>query len=69
MYNLFKSATFYIENTIYIFNKTSYLNEEGNSTEPSPSLVFPAMRIGQLLKGQLAKTSTRALQWVGLLAS
>ncbi len=34
--NLYKSAHFYIKNIIYIFNKTSYLNEEVNRTEPSP---------------------------------
>ncbi len=35
--NLFRSAPFCIENVIYILNKTRYLNEEVNCTEPSPS--------------------------------
>ncbi len=39
--NLYRSAPFYIENIIYIFNKTSYLNEEVNCTEPSPSVSVP----------------------------
>jgi hypothetical protein len=26
---------------MYLFNKTSYLNEEDNSTEPSPSVSIP----------------------------
>ena len=37
----FKSALFYIENIIYIFYKTSYLDEEVNRTEPSPSVSIP----------------------------
>jgi hypothetical protein len=41
--NLFRSAPFYIENIIYIFNKTSYLNEEVNCTKPSPQLAFPGL--------------------------
>ncbi len=36
--NLFSSAPFDIENIIYIFNKTSYINEEVDSTDPSPSV-------------------------------
>jgi hypothetical protein len=32
---------FYIENVIYIFNKTSYFNEEVNRTDPSPSVSIP----------------------------
>jgi len=39
--NLFRSAPFYIENIIYILNKTSYLNEEVNCTEPSTSVSIP----------------------------
>ena len=39
--NLSRSATFYIENIIYIINKTGYLNEEVNCTKPSPSLSIP----------------------------
>ncbi len=36
--NLFRSAPFYIENIIYIFNKISYLNEKVNRAEPPPPL-------------------------------
>jgi hypothetical protein len=36
--NLFRSAPFYIENIINIFDKKSYLNEEVNGTGPSPSV-------------------------------
>jgi hypothetical protein len=43
--NLFISAPFYIENSIYIFNKTSYLNEEVNCTEPSPSVSNPWLHL------------------------
>jgi hypothetical protein len=32
---------FYIENIINLFYKTSYLNEEVNSTEPSPLVSIP----------------------------
>ncbi len=39
--NLFTSPPIYIENIIYIFNKTSYRNEEVNGTEPSPSVSIP----------------------------
>jgi hypothetical protein len=39
--NLLRSSPFYIENIIYIFNKTSYLNEEVNRIEPSPSVSIP----------------------------
>jgi len=42
---LLRSAPFNFENIIYIFNKTSYLNEEVNCTEPSLSLVFPRLSI------------------------
>ncbi len=31
----------YIEYIIYFFNKTSYLNEEINCTEPAPSVSIP----------------------------
>ncbi len=34
-------APFYIENFINLFNKTSYLNEEVNGTEPSSSVSIP----------------------------
>ncbi len=34
--NLFRLDPFYIENIIYLFYKTSYLNEEVKCTEPSP---------------------------------
>jgi hypothetical protein len=37
----FKSALFYVEKIIYHFYKTSYLNEEVNCTERSPSLSVP----------------------------
>jgi hypothetical protein len=33
--------SFYIENIIFPFYKTSYPNEEVNRTEPSPSVSFP----------------------------
>jgi hypothetical protein len=36
----FRSAPNYIENTIYLFNKTSYLNEEVNLTEPFPLVML-----------------------------
>jgi hypothetical protein len=39
--NLFRSPPFYIENIVYIFNKTGYLNEEVNHTEPLPSVSIP----------------------------
>ncbi len=39
--NLFRSAPFYIEIIIYIFIKTSWLNEEVNRTEPSLSISIP----------------------------
>ncbi len=35
------SSFFYIGNIIYIFNKTGYLNEEVNHTEPLPSVSIP----------------------------
>jgi hypothetical protein len=35
------SAPFYIENIINLFYKTSYFNEEVNSTEPSPLVSIP----------------------------
>jgi len=41
--NLFRLAPFYTENIIYIFSKTSYLNEEVNGTEPSPSVSIPLL--------------------------
>jgi hypothetical protein len=31
----------FIGNIIYLFYKTTYLNEEVNCSEPSPKLVFP----------------------------
>ncbi len=34
--NKFRSTAFYSENIIYLFYKTSYLNEEVNCTEPFP---------------------------------
>jgi hypothetical protein len=37
----FRSAPFYIENIIYNFYKTSYINEEVNCTETSHSVSFP----------------------------
>jgi hypothetical protein len=43
---LVKISFFDIENIIYIFYKTSCLNEEINSTEPFLQLVFPAFRQG-----------------------
>jgi hypothetical protein len=42
--NLFRPAPFYIENIIYIINKTSNLNEEVNRTElplSQYSLILP----------------------------
>jgi len=39
--NSFRSAHFYIENTIYLCYKTSYLNEEFNYIEPSPTISVP----------------------------
>ncbi len=39
--NLFRSAPFYIEHIIYIFNKTTYLNEDVNRTDSSPSVSIP----------------------------
>ncbi len=41
--NQFESAHFYIESIIYLFNKTSYHNEEVNCTEPSPSVSVPCV--------------------------
>jgi len=41
METLFRSAPFYIETIMYIINKTGYLNEEVNRTEPSPSVSIP----------------------------
>jgi len=35
------SSTPYIESIIYLFNTTSYLNEEANCTEPSLSVSVP----------------------------
>jgi len=35
------TVQFYIENVIYLCYKTSYLNEEVNRTEPSPSVSVP----------------------------
>jgi hypothetical protein len=43
--NLLTSAPFYIENMINIFNKTSYLNEEVNCSEPSPSVSVPCFDV------------------------
>jgi hypothetical protein len=31
----------FFENFIYLFTKTSYLNEEVNCTDPSPSVSIP----------------------------
>ena len=39
--NKFRSAPFKNENIIDVFYKTSYLDEEVNRTEPSPSVSFP----------------------------
>ncbi len=39
----FRSAAFDIENIIYFFYKTSYLNEEVNCTEPYPSVSVPVI--------------------------
>jgi hypothetical protein len=35
-------SSFYIENNVYVFNKTSYLNEEVSCTEPSSFVSFPS---------------------------
>ncbi len=40
LYKLVYISSFNIENSFYLFYKTSDLNEEVNCTEPSPSLVF-----------------------------
>jgi hypothetical protein len=42
LYKLVQIGSFFYWNFIYIFYKTGYLNEEVNSTKPSPLLVFPA---------------------------
>ncbi len=39
--NLFRTPAFFIENIIYLFIKTSQLNEEVTGTEPSPSVSIP----------------------------
>ncbi len=39
--NYFWSAPIYIENIFLLYNKTSYLNEEVNRTEPSASVSVP----------------------------
>ncbi len=39
--NKFRSGGFHIENIIYLWYKTSYLNEEVNCIEPSPSARVP----------------------------
>jgi len=71
--NLFRSAPFYIENIIYIFNKTSYLNEEFNRTEPSHSVSIPRLVYLSKVSDEVEKsfiTSTagcsrkRALTWL-----
>ncbi len=41
----FRWAHFYFENIIYIFYKTSYLDEEDICTEPSFQLVFPGLSL------------------------
>jgi len=38
LYILVKISSFYIENIFNLFNRTSYLNEEVNGTEPSSSV-------------------------------
>jgi hypothetical protein len=38
-------ALILIENIIYIFWRTSYLNEEVNGTEPYPYIVFPGISL------------------------
>jgi hypothetical protein len=45
--NLFRSAPFYIENDICVFNKTGYLNEEVSGIEPflSDSIPWCGIRI------------------------
>jgi hypothetical protein len=40
--NLCRSATFYTDTIIFIFYKTTYLNEEVNCTEPLPTKAYKA---------------------------
>ncbi len=42
--NLLRTAPFLIDNIIYLCYKTSYLNEEVNCTDPSPSVSIPCMQ-------------------------
>jgi hypothetical protein len=49
-------AAFYIETIVYLFNKTSYLNEL-NCTEPSPQLVL-ALFINQMSVDQMVVDET-----------
>ncbi len=46
--NEFRSAPFYIESIIYLFNETTYFNEEVNCTEPLPSVSIPCPNINLL---------------------
>jgi hypothetical protein len=39
--NEFLSATFQTESFFFLFYKTTYLNEEVNHTDPSPSVRLP----------------------------
>ncbi len=50
--NKFRIAVFDIKNIIYLFYKTSYLNEEVNRTEPSPSVRLPCLFIVCCVRGQ-----------------
>ncbi len=44
------SVIYYInQNIIYIFHKTSYLNEEVKCTQPSPSVSIPCKRYKKVL--------------------
>ncbi len=43
--NLFRPTAFYIQNIINLCYKTSYLNEEVNCTEPSPSASVPYRQV------------------------
>ncbi len=50
----FSSAPFGIENIIYLFDKTTYLNEEVICTEPTPQLLFLGLALGLIhLKSNL----------------
>ncbi len=47
--NKFRSVAFNTKNVLFLFYKTSYLNEEVNCIEPFPKVRVPRMEHGQNL--------------------